>query len=244
MRLIRVHTPGELRVAATTRIEGGAAAHLARVLRLRAGDLVTLFNGDGWDYPGVIVAIRGERVEVELRERVAGLPDSPLAITLVLGLARGEKMDLSVQKATELGVARIVPVTTERSVVRLDDEQGGRKLAHWRSVAISACEQCGRSRLPRIEAPLGLEAWLSGASVPARRLLLLPGAAVALGAIAAGPGELAVLVGPEGGLANSEVTAATRSGYEPRSLGPRILRAETAAMATIAILQAMSGDLR
>jgi 16S rRNA (uracil1498-N3)-methyltransferase len=243
MRLIRVYTPGELRAASSARLEGTAAAHVSRVLRLRGGDPVTLFNGDGWEYPGTIRSLGGGFVQVELGERLAGIAESPLALTLVQGIARGERMDMVVQKATELGVARIVPLRAERSVVRLDPKQEQRKLDHWRAVAVAACEQSGRSRLPLVEAPVGLDEWLALGPAPARRLTLAPGAAQSLRGLGGAWTDAALLVGPEGGLTDAERARAARAGYEACSLGRRVLRTETAALAALAVLQAVHGDL-
>jgi 16S rRNA (uracil1498-N3)-methyltransferase len=243
MRLIRVYTPGELQDGASVRLQGTAAAHVRRVLRLRGGDPVTLFNGDGWEYRGTISALGGSFVQVELGERVAGIAESPLALTLAQGVARGERMDMVMQKATELGVARIVPLLTERSVVRLDEKQAQRKLDHWKAVTIAACEQSGRSRLPLVEAPLGLDDWLAREPAPARRLTLAPGAGQSLRSLGGAWTEAALLVGPEGGLTDAEQARAAQAGYQACSLGRRVLRTETAALAALAVLQAVHGDL-
>ena len=244
MRVIRVYTPGPLRAGATTWLQDAAATHVSRVLRLRAGDSLTLFNGDGQDYLGTVSALRGGRVEVEIATSAAGVPDSPLELTLAQGVARGERMDLVIQKATELGVARIVPVLAERSVVRLDGEQSRRRLEHWRAVAISACEQCGRARVPAIDPPQRLADLLLAPSVPSCRVLLSPGAARSLRDLPQASRAVALLIGPEGGLTEAELAAATGAGFEPSSLGPRILRTETAALAALAVLQSVAGDLR
>lgn len=245
MRLIRVFTEGALAAGGVATLAGGAAEHVARVLRLRAGDPVTLFNGDGHDYPGRVLALRGSRVEVEVTSRAPARAESPLALTLVQGIARGERMDLVMQKATELGVARIVPVQTARSVVRLEAGTAPRKAGHWRGVVVAACEQCGRARLPAVEPPAALAAWLDRPAVAGvRRLQLDPAAETSLVAAAAGAAEIELLVGPEGGLDDAERDAAAAAGYLPCTLGPRVLRSETAAIAALAVLQAVAGDLR
>jgi 16S rRNA (uracil1498-N3)-methyltransferase len=244
MRLIRVFVGAGLDAPGRATLSGAAAAHVVRVLRLRAGDPLTVFSGDGWDYPGTIAALRGERVEVELGPRVPGQPDSPLAVTLLQGVARADRMDFVVQKATELGVARILPVLSGRSVVRLDPRQAERKLEHWRAVAAAACEQCGRSRLPAVEPPRSLDEALDGLPDGPPRLLLEPGAPEPLGALPRDAGSVVLLIGPEGGLADVERAAAARNGFVPRSLGPRVLRTETAAVAALAVLQSVAGDLR
>lgn len=242
MRLIRVYTAAPLAAGGTTTLDGPAAGHVTRVLRLRAGAPLTLFNGDGWDYRGTLVAVRGARVEVALAGRDEAAPESPLALTLVQGISRGERMDLVMQKGTELGVARFVPVVTARSVVRPDARQATRKLAHWRSVVIAACEQSGRARLPDVEAPLALEAWL--ACPGAAQRVLLESGAEPLATLQLEPGPIELLIGPEGGLEPHEREQAVVAGYAPRALGPRVLRTETAALAAIAVLQATHGDLR
>jgi 16S rRNA (uracil1498-N3)-methyltransferase len=213
------------------------------VLRLSAGDAVTLFNGDGADYPARIAALGRGTVEAQVTGRAAARPESPLAATLVQGIARAERMDLVVQKATELGVAAIVPVATARSVVRLDAEGRDRKAAHWRGIAAAACEQCGRARLPEIAEPLDLGAWLTKRAGAGVRLLLSPDADTSLAGAARGATSVELLVGPEGGLEDAEEKAALAAGYRACRLGPRVLRSETAAIAALAVLQATAGDL-
>lgn len=245
MRLNRLYTPLALQPGATAWLDGQAASHAARVLRLRAGAALTLFNGDGWDYPGTIASVADARVEVALQDRVAVPSESPLALTLVQGVSRGERMDLVMQKGTELGVARFVPVLTARSVVRLDARQAARRAAHWQSVVVGACEQCGRARLPQLDAPQALDEWLARpAQDGTQRLLLAPGAVSSLAGTPPAGGAIELLLGPEGGLDDAERAAAVAAGYAPRSLGPRILRTETAALAAIVALQATIGDLR
>ena len=245
MRLIRVHVEAALAPGARITASGTAAAHITRVLRLGAGDPVTVFNGDGSDYPATITALRGLSIEVEVQDRLPARPESPLAITLVQGIARGERMDLIVQKATELGVAAIQPVLTVRSVVRLDAKSTARKLLRWRGIVIAACEQCGRARLPVIAAPLPVLEWLAKpAPAGLRRLQLAVDAAESLGAAVMGADTIELLIGPEGGLDDEEREAATRAAYRRCSLGPRVLRTETAAIAALALLQGIAGDLR
>jgi 16S rRNA (uracil1498-N3)-methyltransferase len=245
MRLIRVHTEGILTPGEAVTLSGSAAEHVSRVLRLRVGDPVTLFNGDGHDYPGRVLTLRGGRVEVEITGLAAARAESPLAVTLVQGIARGERMDLVMQKATELGVARIAPVQTSRSVVRLEAEAAQRRRAHWQGVVVAACEQCGRARLPAVEPAGSLAAWLARpAAAGLRRLQLDPAAQVSLVSAAAGATAVELLVGPEGGLDDAERGAATAAGYLACTLGPRVLRSETAAIAALAVLQTVAGDLR
>lgn len=244
MRLIRVFTAGPLAPGGRAALEGDAATHVTRVLRLGAGDGLVLFNGDGLDHDATITAVRSGRVEVAVGAARPAAAESPLAITLVQCVSRGERMDFVLQKATELGVARIVPALSERSVVRLDGDQAARRLEHWQGVVTAACEQSGRARIPTLDAPLRLADWLRQPPAAGCRVFLVPGAAHALPAVAAGSTAVELLIGPEGGLAPGEQSAALAAGFLPASLGPRILRTETAALAALAILQASAGDLR
>jgi 16S rRNA (uracil1498-N3)-methyltransferase len=244
MRRIRIHVELALAESVEVTLPDAAAAHVARVLRLAAGDAVVLFNGDGNDYAATLTAVdrRAATARVQAVQAVAN--ESPLTLTLAQGLARGEKMDLVVQKATELGVARIVPLLSERSEVRLDRARSDKRLHHWRAVAAGACEQCGRARLPTIEPPQELGAWARTlGQAGALRLALLPDAAQGLRGLVM-PAEGAVLVaGPEGGLGERDVAALQAAGFAGLRLGPRILRTETAGLAALAALQALYGDL-
>jgi len=243
-RVLRLYVDAELSPQTRLLLPEGAAHHAARVLRLVAGDPVTVFNGDGNDYPARIASLGGSRVEIEVLDCVPARPESPLKLLLVQGIARTERMDLIVQKATELGVTAIQPVVTARSVVRLDAKTTERKLAHWRGIVIAACEQCGRARLPDVATPLPLAGWLARpAPDSAQRLQLAVDSRDALGTAAAGAGSIELLIGPEGGLDESERRSAASAGYRGCSIGPRILRTETAALAALAVLQATAGDL-
>jgi 16S rRNA (uracil1498-N3)-methyltransferase len=243
MRLIRVHVDAPLAPGARVRLGEDAAAHVRRVLRLKPGDAVTLFNGDGRDYRARIAQFGRGAAEVEVESRAPARAESPLAVTLVQGIARAERMDLVLQKATELGVAAVVPVATARSVVRLDAGNRERKGAHWRAIAIAACEQCGRARIPQVHEPVALADWLARPAHARTRILLSPAADTALAAAVQGASEVELLVGPEGGLTDGEREAALAAGYRACRLGPRVLRSETAAIAAIAVLQSVAGDL-
>jgi 16S rRNA (uracil1498-N3)-methyltransferase len=242
MRLTRVYVDVPLQAGSRIDLPPETAAHLVRVLRARSGDELRLFNGDGRDFSGVIGSVRGKQVAVDIGAAQVIDNESRLAVTLVQCVPRGEKMDLVVQKATELGVARIVPVLSERSVVRLDEAQAQAKQNHWQAVAASACEQCGRARLPRVERPLPLLAYL-GQLTPAAhpRWVLDPHSASHRGEAALGAADMAI--GPEGGFAQSELEAFGLAGYVPLALGPRVLRTETAAIAALVWLQTRFGDL-
>ncbi len=222
----------------------GAARHAVRALRLAPGDALTLFDGRGGEYAARIAEVARARVAVEVLAWHDRECEAPLAITLVQALQVGEKMDLTVQKAVELGVSRIVPVLSRRSVLRLEGERAARRVEHWRAVAASACEQCGRNRLPVVEEITGLAAWLARPCAgDTLRLLLAPGAAVSLATLLPPPGQtIEVLIGAEGGLAPEETAAAVQAGFVPLSLGPRVLRTETAGLAVLAAIQARWGD--
>lgn len=215
------------------------AHYIARVLRLAAGDAVQLFDGSGHEYRGTLLEAGKKRVTVELVEALPGLAESPLRIHLGQGLSRGERMDWAIQKATELGVSEITPLFSERCEVRLSEERGDKRLAHWRQVAISACEQCGRSVLPTIHPPLALADWLAQTTAELR--LVLHPVAEPLTSHAR-PASLAFLIGPEGGLSDAEVAQAQRAGYQAARLGPRVLRTETAPVVALSVAQQLWGD--
>ncbi|WP_109124741.1 16S rRNA (uracil(1498)-N(3))-methyltransferase [Dyella sp. C11] len=244
MRTIRIHVELPLAVGQELGLPAQAGEHVARVLRMTAGAPITLFNGDGVDYPSVIVAVgkRDVSVRVEAAEPVGN--ESPLALTLAQGVARGEKMDLIVQKATELGVARIVPLITERSEVKLDASRAEKRLAHWQAVSASACEQSGRARLPEVLPAVPLEQWLR--QLPqdgALRLALLPEGTRQANELSFTPAGGVLVVGPEGGLGQRDTAALGEAGFSGLRLGPRILRTETAGLAALAALQALHGDI-
>ncbi len=244
MRTIRIHVDQPLAVGARLNLPEQAGEHVARVLRLEVGAAVTLFNGDGHDYPSVLCEVGKRAVSVQVERVESPANESPLALTLAQGVARGEKMDLIVQKATELGVARIVPLQTERSEVRLDPVRAEKRLAHWRAVAASACEQSGRARVPEILPALPLQAWLDGlADRDALRLALLPSGELGLRALRFNGAGGILVIGPEGGLGERDVQALRGAGFGGLQLGPRILRTETAGLAALAALQALHGDL-
>jgi 16S rRNA (uracil1498-N3)-methyltransferase len=214
------------------------------VLRLRTGAPVIVFDGSGFDFRCEISRIEGERVIVAVGERIQGLRDSPLGVTLVQAISRSERMDWTLQKATELGVRSVVPVLSARSVVRLDERQAERKLKHWRAIVAGACEQCGRSTLPEVSTPVDLRRYLAEAPRDGRRLVLSPAGPASLAGLASAAGRVQLLIGPEGGLDDAELEAAVQAGFTPVRLGPRVLRTETAGIVALTILQAMWGDLQ
>jgi len=253
MRLTRCFSPAPLQAGRLVTLPAAAGTHVTRVLRLRTGAALTLFDGRGGEYAARLLGSDpdGVGVRVEVGEPRPIERESPLRVCLLQGLARGERMDWIVQKATELGVAVIVPFRGEHSVVQLDAAAAARRVVHWRAVAISACEQCGRNRLPEISAiaPLAsaLRAMAEAADQPREtlRLLLSPQAQQSMAArLATLPthGAVSLLVGPEGGLSDAEQHDARQYGFQSVRLGPRVLRAETAPLAALATIQALVGD--
>ena len=255
MRLTRVYLEAPLSAGARVTLGGSAARHVTRVLRLRPGQPLTLFNGQGGEYAATIEALQREQVVVALGDARAIERESPLRLTLAQGVSRGERMDLVVQKATELGASTIVPVLTERSVVRVSAPEGRRKAEHWRAIVIAACEQSGRNRLPQLVPPIAIAEFLrsaesalaaaggDGARGVTTRLLLSPAARSRLDEVPRRGDALTVLIGPEGGLSEAEEQAALDAGFTAVRLGPRVLRTETAAIAALALLQRRFGDL-
>jgi 16S rRNA (uracil1498-N3)-methyltransferase len=244
MRLNRVYTGQPLVAGTEITLPEAAAYHVARVLRLRAGAPLTLFDGSGSEFRGEVLVVEGDRVRVRAGERSAGLRESPLAITLVQAVSRSERMDWTLQKATELGVRRIQPVLSARSVVRLDERQAANKLRHWQAIVAGACEQCGRSTLPEVRTPLELARFLADAPRDGQRLVLSPGGPASLAGLPGMAARVELLIGPEGGLDDAELDAAVRAGFAPVRLGPRVLRTETAGIVALAVLQGLWGDLQ
>jgi 16S rRNA (uracil1498-N3)-methyltransferase len=242
MRLTRCFVPALLAVGESRQLPQEVATHVARVLRAREGQLLTLFDGLGGEYDATIVQIdrHGVRVQVDLHRAIER--ESPLPVTLLQALARGERMDFIVQKATELGVAAIIAMGGDRSVVRLEAEGLARRCEHWRAVAISACEQCGRNRVPTIAVAADLAGACAQLDATSRRLLLAPEADQTLIAVAHQAARIALAVGPEGGFSDEERSLAQQQGFQSCRLGPRVLRAETAPLAALATLQAVAGD--
>ena len=244
MRNIRSYVDQPLAVGQRITLPEDSSAHLLRVLRLAPGDVVTLFNGNGHDYSARLLTAAKRGAEAEITGRQPVPRESPLRITLVQGVARGEKMDLVLQKATELGVDAFTPVVTERTEVRLDAERAGKRMAHWRGVVAAACEQSGRAVLPRLSQPTALSAY-AGDEQADIKLVLDPTGDVGLSSVAPGAGQsIALVVGPEGGLSEQDLATLRAAGFRGLRLGPRILRTETAGLAAVAALQALYGDLR
>ncbi len=215
------------------------AHYIARVLRMAEGDALQVFDGSGQEFRGTLVEVGKKRVRISLDDSFAGQPESPLRIHLGQGLSRGERMDWAIQKATELGVNEITPIFSERCEVRLKDERADKRLLHWRQVAVSACEQCGRSQVPVIHPPVLLADWIKQTQADLK--LVLHPVAEPLESHAK-PASLAFLIGPEGGLTDAEVAQSHGAGFLPARLGPRVLRTETAPVVALAVAQQLWGD--
>lgn len=244
MHEIRLFVDAPLSPGLEIPLPDDAARHALRVLRLKAGDHVTLFNGDGREYPALLSAADPRAARAGIEGVESPLRESPLHLTLVQALARGEKMDWIIQKATELGAARIAPIVGERSEVKLDATRGEKRLDHWRAIAIAACGQCGRNVIPHIDAPVTLEAWLAGETPmeSGSRWVLHPDGTTSLRNPGPLPVNMALAVGPEGGFGDNDLAALRLAGYRELRLGPRTLRTETAGIAALAALQALHGD--
>jgi 16S rRNA (uracil1498-N3)-methyltransferase len=215
--------------------------HAIRVRRLRVGDELVLFAGDGSEARATLVTIGRDAADAAISSVAATDRESPLRVTLLQGLSAGDRMDYTLQKAVELGVTGIVPITTQRSVVRLDRDRADRRIAHWRQIVIGACEQSGRNRIPEVLPVVSLPEGLAAVSAAQRFVLSFDGAA-RLRDVLAPTDSVALLVGPEGGLTADEARTARDAGFAPLSLGPRVLRTETAAVAALAAMQALWGD--
>ena len=250
MTLPRFYCPGEIAAGRIIELPASAAHHAARVLRLEPGDGVVLFNGEGGEFSAIIARIGKTGAAVAIENHLAVERESPLSITLAQAICASEKMDWIVQKAVELGVSRIQPIAANRSLVKLAGERADKRVQHWRQVAASACEQCGRNRLPQVLPLMSLSGWLGeqmNLSKAAPRdlcFMLSPTAKKSLREFPEPPSAaaLTLLVGPEGGLAPEEETAALAAGFIPLRLGGRILRTESAALAAVAAMQALWGD--
>lgn len=243
MRIPRIYSPQSLSENSTIQLEGQAASHLARVLRMGEGDQLILFNGEGGEYLAEIVGGSKSRLELQVLEYRENDLESPLAITLLQGVSKGERMDLVMQKSVELGVSRIVPVMMERSVVNLKGDRKEKRREHWQKVVVSACEQSGRNRVPEVLPVCTLDQWLAK-ETPELGVILNPLAETGLKGLAKPSSmSITVLIGPEGGLSEREVTQAEQARFCSVQLGPRILRTETAALTIVGLLQAQWGDL-
>ena len=244
MRIIRVFSDQTLQEGSTVTLDEQEYHHSIKVLRLRTGDAITLFNGDGFDYQAVLTVLKRE-ASAQIQSKREGVKESSLKVTLVQGISRGERMDFTLQKSVELGVYRIQPTLTERTVVKLDSKRRENRMNHWRSIVISACEQSGRSVVPELLEPVSLSDYIQQIKTSNTvKLVLSPTAVRSIYQCA----ELAdlqadVLIGPEGGLSDEEIEMAQKSGFILVQMGPRVLRTETAAVVALSVLQDRFGDL-
>jgi len=243
MSNLRFYSPDKLSLGTSIKLSDSAATHATRVLRLNEGDVINLFNGDGFDYACELVLVKKNEVLAKVKGSAAINNEPPLNITLLQGISSGDRMDYTIQKAVELGVKQIQPIATERSVVKLSAERAEKRVEHWQNVVISACEQCGRATIPMVLAPKTLANWLAAnPQAASTQVLLNPIGAKRLAEIAKPAGEIQLLIGSEGGLSNAEIDIAISHGFQSVILGPRILRTETAALAAMSAMHTLWGD--
>lgn len=244
MRIPRIYLPTSLTVDTTMELGTDAANHVVRVLRLKPGAALTLFNGQGGEYQAVLHSTTKNQAYVTVLKHILRETESPLHITLAQGISRGERMDYTLQKAVELGVTQIVPLFSERCEMRLQGERLDKRLRHWQGVVTSACEQCRRNRIPQVATPMAVQQWLPTSSGTGLRLVLDPLAIQSLAQLdKPDDRKITLLIGPEGGLSETEIGLAQEAGFIGIRLGPRLLRTETAGVATLAALQTLWGDL-
>lgn len=237
----RIHVAADFIVGGDVVLPEGPARHVERVLRLRAGDSLRLFDGRGHEASAVLIEAERKRVVARIEAVTTGSGESPLAVHLGQAISKGDRMDYAIQKAVELGVSAITPLYTEHGDVRLKGERRLKKLAHWQAVAVSACEQCGRATVPPVHPPRVLVDWL--AERDESLLLVLHPATDGVFTETQVASRVALLIGPEGGLSTGDMDAALASGFSPLTLGPRILRTETAPVVALSLLQYRFGDL-
>ena len=239
MRVTRTYVDQPLAVGTTVELPDDVVAHLGRVLRLGDGALCTLFNGDGHDYSAQLVNMTKKSGQAQIESIESKPTESPLRITLIQGVARGEKMDWILQKATELGVTRIVPVLSQRGEVKLSGERADKRRQHWQEVVISACEQSGRAVIPVVEPVCELNALKTDVALA---LMLEPTASDRFTDLQAGIRDIALAIGPEGGWSERDMRHLIERNFKGVRIGPRVLRTETAGLAAIAALQCQFGD--
>jgi len=239
MRTHRFFAPIDIVVGTSPFLPPEAAHHCAQVLRYKTGDRLTIFNGDGFDYLATIETIEKKQCQVKIREKVLLDNESPLKINLFQGIARGEKMDLIIQKSVELGVSEITPFFTERCNVKLDGKRLEKKLIHWNKIIISACEQSGRAVIPKLNDPTQITK-LTAMENPS--IYLEPTAKQGFSDLIA-EGSVNLLIGPEGGFSEKDLEQLNHCGAKGVRIGPRILRTETAGLCAISVLQSQFGDL-
>ena len=240
MRTVRLYVNCALAASSELELPPEASHYVGKVLRAKVAQSLRLFNGDGQEYSATVTAVNKKSVIVAIQAASNGQPPSPLHTHLGQVMSRGDRMDYAIQKATEIGVNAITPLSSERCEVKLDLQRLKKRLHHWQQIAISACEQSGRSDVPTIYQPVLLSQWLEQVEAQ-QKLVLHPHNTVRLTELAT-PNSCALLIGPEGGLTDAEVNAAQTQGFQAMLLGPRILRTETAPVASLSLLQHLWGD--
>jgi len=242
MRIPRFYINEDLIVDSTVHLPNELAHYLSNVLRLRIGTPVVLFNGNGSDYPSEVVDIQKRKASVRVNAQISLSVESPLQLHLGQGVSKGERMDIALQKAVELGVSEITPIITENCNVKLDEERWQKKHASWQKLIIAACEQSQRNVLPVLNMPVSMQQWF-GQGCELDKIILVPGSRTYLSGLSKPQKGFRIVIGPEGGLSEQEVYTATQTGYTAVNIGSRILRTETAAIASLAILQSIFGDI-
>lgn len=241
MRIPRIYQATSFKVGQLVELDKTAAHHLTRVLRMQNNEEIVLFNGEGGEF-NARISLDGKHVHAQIDDFTDGDPESDLSITLLQGISKGERMDICIQKAVELGVSKIVPVICQRTVVNIKGERSDKKTQHWQGIIINACEQSGRTRIPRLLDPIKLDDALKLPDL-GFKLTLSPNAMITLPQISTAEKNIALLIGPEGGLSTDEIELAQTHEFKTVRMGPRILRTETAAIAAITALQLLRGDL-
>ena len=242
MRIPRVYSPQTMAIGDCIELEAGAARHLTSALRMSPGQVITLFNGQGGEYTAELIEAKKGKAKVSITNFDQVSRESSLSIHLAIGISRGERMDWIMQKATELGVSEITPLFTERCEVKLSGDRLEKRVGHWQQVAISACEQSQRNTVPLVNKPKKLEQWQASCDA-SLKLVLHHRTKSSLTDTPRPSAEVALLIGPEGGLSEREIEQAIALNFQPLALGPRVLRTETAPLAAIAILQSLWGDM-
>lgn len=242
MRITRLYHPDELHCGKTTHLDSNASSHLIKVLRTKQGALITLFNGDGFDYQCKTLDSNAKKTLIAVESKTQVNNESNLSITLIQGLSRQDRMEATIQKSIELGVTKIIPVICQRSNTRLANDKKIKKLQHWRKVAISACEQSGRSIVPEVSEINSLTGILPLLNPQAQKFTLHPQASLSLKEVESNQQTIELFIGPEGGLNDEETAFLQQNNFTDICFGPRILRTETAGPAVISALQILWGD--
>lgn len=242
MRISRIYHPDTLIVESEVELSADASNHLGRVLRIQTGQAVTLFNGDGFDYSAVVSQVSKKSVSVNLLSKIKNESESPLSLHLGQVISRGDRMDFTLQKSVELGVSEITPLFSERCGVKINAERLAKKIEQWQKIVISACEQSGRSFVPKVNPVIQLDDWLQQ-PFNGTRVNLHPQAKHGIKGLTIKNNQVQLLIGPEGGLTDEEIAQANQSHFIDVLMGPRVLRTETAGLSAIAMLQSQFGDL-